>query len=303
MTSLASNRPAASRMTHPRLIRSLLAAGGFLALTGVLIALQPGRDPAPVVAGDVTRTATDLTPPAVREPLVQTAIAPAPTTAPAPAPVAKQPAPTPRAQTAAPAIATDNSDVQAMTASVLAQLGVTAAAPAQPVDAATAGILANIRAVTGQPAAAAPAASGLQALVAQALREGQSDAYIDAIVNEAAGRGQITVPKALVTNDGRVDTATILASIVSQARIAAGEDVRPVIAGGDGVEVRVVQKADGVVEQNNFYTVSQGDSLGRIAQRFYGDASQFVAIYEANRAILGSPDRIRVGQRLVIPTI
>ena len=87
-------------------------------------------------------------------------------------------------------------------------------------DAATAGILANIRAVTGVVPAAAPAApaSGLQALVAQALREGQSDSYIDALVNEAAGRGEFSVPKALVTNDGRVDTATILASIVSQAR-------------------------------------------------------------------------------------
>lgn len=309
MTSLASNRPTTARgFAHPRLIRSLLAAGGFLALTGVLVALQPSREAAPVIAADVTRAAVDLTPPTQRDDLAQAA-APAPVAlsvaAAAPAPAARQPAPTPRTQTAAPAIATDNSDVQAMTASVLAQLGVTAAAPAQPMDAATAGILANIRAVTGQPGAAPAAqpANGLQALVAQALREGQSDAYIDALVNEAAGRGAITVPKALVTNDGRVDTATILASIVTQARIAAGEDVRPIIAGGDGVEVRMVQKADGVVEQNNFYTVSQGDSLGRIAQRFYGDAGRFVAIYEANRAILGSPDRIRVGQRLVIPTI
>ncbi len=317
MTSLASTRPA--RSTHPRLVRSLLAAGGFLALTAVLVALQPGRDPAPGGDADVTRAVTDLgpvaaqvasqvaapdvTPVAVRDPLANAVAAAAPKE-----PVVKQAVPPVRGTAPALKFATDNSDLQVMTASVLADLGVKTAAPptAQPVDAATAGILANIRAVTGQPGAPAqPAAraNGLQALVAQALREGQSDSYIDALVNEAAGRGDFAVPKALVTNDGRVDTATILASIVTQARIAAGEDVRPVIAGGDGVEVRMVQKADGVVEQNNFYTVSQGDSLGKIAQRFYGDAGRYTAIYDANRAILGSPDRIRVGQRLVIPTI
>ncbi len=288
-----------SKKAHPRLIRSALAIGGFLALTGVLVALQPDRSP-PLSEADVTtRAATDLGPIAAPQPQV----APVQVAAAVPAPVL-QPAPVPR--TAAPAIAvkTDNSDLQSMTAGVLAELGVkTVAAPAVGMDAATAGILANIRAVRGAAAEAPQPSSGLQAIVAQALREGKSDSYIDAIVNEAAGKGEISVPKALVTNDGRVDTATILASIVSQARVAAGQEVKPVIAGGDGVEVRMVQKAGGEVEQFNFYTVASGDSLGAIAQRFYGNAGLFTQIYEANRAILGSPDRIRTGQRLVIPTI
>jgi nucleoid-associated protein YgaU len=287
------------KKAHPRLIRSALAIGAFLALTGVLVALQPDRSP-PLSEADVTtRAATDLGPIAAPQPQV----APVQVAAAVPAPVL-QPAPVPR--TAAPAIAvkTDNSDLQSMTAGVLAELGVkTVAAPAAGMDAATAGILANIRAVRGAAAEAPQPSSGLQSIVAQALREGKSDSYIDAIVNEAAGRGEISVPKALVTNDGRVDTATILASIVSQARVAAGQEVKPVIAGGDGVEVRMVQKAGGEVEQFNFYTVASGDSLGAIAQRFYGNAGLFTQIYEANRAILGSPDRIRTGQRLVIPTI
>ena len=49
------------------------------------------------------------------------------------------------------------------------------------------------------------------------------------------------------------------------------------------------------------YTVQEGDSLRTIAARFYGDATGFLAIYEANRAILATPDRLRAGQRLVIP--
>ncbi len=292
----------AVRRPRPRLIRSLLATGGFLALTGVLVAMQPGQDPVPRFASEVTRAAVNLETFAATPDAVVLAAA-TPTDAPV-----LQSAPMSRSVTTAPAFATDNSDLQAMTALVLADLGVTTDADpgAAQVDETTASILASIRAVTGQAdPAGQPAvrADGLRTLVAQALREGQSDSYIDALVNEAAGRGDITVPKALVTNEGRVDTATILASIVAQARIAAGETARPVIAGGDGVEVRMVQKADGVIAQASFYTVTKGDSLGAIAQRFYGNAGRYSAIYDANRAILGSPDRIRVGQRLVIPTI
>jgi nucleoid-associated protein YgaU len=51
-----------------------------------------------------------------------------------------------------------------------------------------------------------------------------------------------------------------------------------------------------------FYTVGAGDSLGAIALKFYGDAAYFPKIYDANRTILSSPDRLIVGQRLAIPT-
>jgi len=53
--------------------------------------------------------------------------------------------------------------------------------------------------------------------------------------------------------------------------------------------------------QYQFYTVGVGDSLGAIAVKFYGDVAKFNMIFEANRTILSSPDKIRVGQRLVIP--
>ena len=165
------------------------------------------------------------------------------------------------------------------------------------------GALSGIRAITGKAEGAQDldAAPSLQSLVAQALRDGKSDAYIDALVNEAVGRGEIAAPRALVTVDGRVDTHVLLASLVAQASRDAGI-AQPVLSpGGEGVEVRIVQKADGETEKHHFYTVNSGDSLGAIAQKFYGDASRFMMIYEANRMIVPSPDKIRVGQRLVIP--
>jgi nucleoid-associated protein YgaU len=51
------------------------------------------------------------------------------------------------------------------------------------------------------------------------------------------------------------------------------------------------------------YEVKSGDTLGHIAQRFYGKASLYTKIFEANRDILSNPDLIKVGQKLKIPKI
>jgi nucleoid-associated protein YgaU len=49
------------------------------------------------------------------------------------------------------------------------------------------------------------------------------------------------------------------------------------------------------------YTVKAGDSLSKIAKQFYGDASQYHRIFEANRDQLSDPDLIHPGQQLKIP--
>lgn len=50
------------------------------------------------------------------------------------------------------------------------------------------------------------------------------------------------------------------------------------------------------------YTVQAGDTLSAIALEFYGDASQYMKIYQANKDLIGDdPDLIKVGQELIIP--
>jgi LysM repeat protein len=49
------------------------------------------------------------------------------------------------------------------------------------------------------------------------------------------------------------------------------------------------------------YTVQKGDTLSEIAQKFYGKASDYKRIFEANRDQLSDPDKIRVGQVLKVP--
>jgi LysM repeat protein len=50
------------------------------------------------------------------------------------------------------------------------------------------------------------------------------------------------------------------------------------------------------------YKVQPGDSLSKIAKQFYGDATKYQRIFEANRDKLENPDKIQAGQELVIPS-
>ena len=49
------------------------------------------------------------------------------------------------------------------------------------------------------------------------------------------------------------------------------------------------------------YDVKGGDTLSKISKQFYGDSSEYMRIFYANRDKLKDPDMIQVGQQLVIP--
>jgi len=49
------------------------------------------------------------------------------------------------------------------------------------------------------------------------------------------------------------------------------------------------------------HTVNRGDTLSRIATEFYGDASKWPRVFEANRNQLAGPDVIFPGQVLRVP--
>ena len=49
------------------------------------------------------------------------------------------------------------------------------------------------------------------------------------------------------------------------------------------------------------YTVVSGDTLGKIAKHFYGNAGDYMKIFNANTDKLKDPDKIQVGQVLKVP--
>ncbi|MDB5974010.1 MAG: peptidoglycan-binding protein LysM [Nevskia sp.] len=52
-----------------------------------------------------------------------------------------------------------------------------------------------------------------------------------------------------------------------------------------------------------FYTVKSGDNLSKIAKEHYGDANKYPAVFEANKPMLKSPDKIYPGQVLRLPKL
>ncbi len=52
---------------------------------------------------------------------------------------------------------------------------------------------------------------------------------------------------------------------------------------------------------SQYYKVVSGDSLSKIAKKFYGDAKKYTVLFEANQPMLKDPDKIYPGQVLRIP--
>ncbi|WP_299249199.1 peptidoglycan-binding protein LysM [uncultured Lacinutrix sp.] len=58
-----------------------------------------------------------------------------------------------------------------------------------------------------------------------------------------------------------------------------------------------------VEPEAQFHTVVSGDTLGKIAKKFYGNAMKYPVIFEANKPMLEHPDKIYPGQVLRIPAL
>ncbi len=54
-------------------------------------------------------------------------------------------------------------------------------------------------------------------------------------------------------------------------------------------------------EETEYYTIVKGDSLSKIAKRYYSDAMKYPVIFEANREVIKDPNLIYPGQRIRIP--
>ena len=54
-------------------------------------------------------------------------------------------------------------------------------------------------------------------------------------------------------------------------------------------------------EKAEIYEIVSGDTLGGIAKRYYGKASAYMKIFEANRDIIDDPNKIYPGQKIRIP--
>jgi nucleoid-associated protein YgaU len=54
-------------------------------------------------------------------------------------------------------------------------------------------------------------------------------------------------------------------------------------------------------DATQWHEVKKGETLSKIAEKYYGDSGLYPKIFEANRDILKDPKLIKVGQKLRIP--
>ena len=73
------------------------------------------------------------------------------------------------------------------------------------------------------------------------------------------------------------------------------------VEGVDAVDNQMVVAIP--VPDSRYHTVVSGDWLSKIAKTYYGDATKFDVIFEANKPMLKDPDEIYPGQVLRIPNL
>ena len=100
----------------------------------------------------------------------------------------------------------------------------------------------------------------------------------------------------MTTPDTKADFSDVQSGVSSTDEIKEKADFSDVQSG-----VSSTDEITGGGQQT--YTVQKGDTLSHIAKEFYGKASKWNAIFEANRDQLDDPDKIQPGQILKIPTV
>ena len=97
------------------------------------------------------------------------------------------------------------------------------------------------------------------------------------------------------------DTATIYGEAENQAT---REKVILVVGNTEGIASVDDQMSTAIQEpEAQFHTVVSGDTLGKIAKTYYGNAMKYPEIFEANKPMLSDPNKIYPGQVLRIPVL
>ena len=144
-----------------------------------------------------------------------------------------------------------------------------------------------------EAATAAPDNAALQATAAQANATAAT-----AITSYINAQG-LKVDALDVAFDGATGTVSVAGEAADQAT---REKVVLCCGNVHGVsQVDDAMTTKEPADESRYYTVVKGDTLSAIAKAMYGNAGQYPKIFEANKPMLGNPDKIYPGQLLRIP--
>jgi hypothetical protein len=121
----------------------------------------------------------------------------------------------------------------------------------------------------------------LESYLLWAIGTKKSDAYIDSLLNSAAAKGHFQIPLALTTLSGRLDTESLLKSVLIAAK-----------------QVEPAQQPPAFPSQQHLLRLS--DSLIGLSLTYYGDPLDHMRIADANGSIAQMAEA-QVGQIVEIP--
>ena len=128
----------------------------------------------------------------------------------------------------------------------------------------------------------------------QAANAAAADAILEYIKSQNLSATGLTV-----TYDGATSTASVFGVAPDQAT---REKIVLCCGNVAGVAaVKDMMSVDQSAPEGQYYTVVSGDTLSKISKQYYGDANKYMKIFDANKPMLTSPDKIYPGQKLRIP--
>jgi nucleoid-associated protein YgaU len=92
------------------------------------------------------------------------------------------------------------------------------------------------------------------------------------------------------TNEAVRDQAVLIAGNIKGVKKVVADDLKA-----------PKPKPEEPKEKAEFYEIASGDTLGKIAKKYYGSAGKYMKIFEANRDIISDPNKIYPGQKIKIP--
>ena len=95
------------------------------------------------------------------------------------------------------------------------------------------------------------------------------------------------------SNQAQKDSAVLMVGNIKGVEKVVADDLR--------VPAPKADEPEEPEEKVEFYEIVSGDTLGAIAKKYYGKASKYMTIFEANRDIISDPNKIYPGQKIKIP--
>ena len=134
-------------------------------------------------------------------------------------------------------------------------------------------------------------------------KDGRQGEAIEAEITTALGASNISNLDVAFA-DGKVTLKGTAASMAAKEKAAliAGNVKGVSSVNDDGLTAPAAPKpAAAAPAATRYYTIKSGDSLSKIAEAMYGDSGQYDKIFEANKEVIGDPDKIYPGQQIRIP--